>query len=405
MRTRLRSLLFVMLAAALSCKGSACRSEKRADIAPESAWLGPDPSAVTLDVGDIESLSIDYEHAGWDSVKRSVTIERRGGSYQAGGAAVDAAAMQALAGSLVALVPVDGPKHCNNHTDDYPHYLIRMRGTKGRVELQSSSNCRDAAPWNVVSGGRLYAQPSGQIGAALGPVIQAADKEMALRVRVERWPVFDWLAHGKPPPGVQVAEPFAEVLKRHAAASPVLKSAFPGMPLIAAGGWCYAEGNPTCRKLKGDVTVGLDDRFAVKTEAEIVDLDVKSLAPVPPGAAQKLAASKVWQAMLAITSKRPLVLYFYREDDCAQNKRSAEDLGLPRPTECRAWLTASNTTDGAWMRLSYLPALDVVWLGATGADLERRFLQAVGAGPDAIAKAGGPGRRYARLDGTLVEPK
>jgi hypothetical protein len=123
----------------------------------------------------IDRIAIHYSYIGWNSSDRKVVIVGDGKRYVADKVEVPAPLVTQLMASLTDLVPSDAPKSCDDHTDDYPIFDIVLATDQGEVHVSSSSNCRDFAPWNVVSGGVLYFQASGAFGRALAPMLTAVD--------------------------------------------------------------------------------------------------------------------------------------------------------------------------------------------------------------------------------------
>jgi hypothetical protein len=389
-----------LLALALVAAAPGCRKSERP--------LGPPPAApntVTLDLGDIQSVTIDYRHSGWGSRQRNFPIERKGDRWEADGTPVDAAAVQALAGAFDLLVPSDGLKSCNSHTDDYPHFAIQVRGAHGTAEVSSDSNCAELAPWNVVSGGRLFVQASGKIGRALDPLLRATKIPSAIQFGNEGALSFDYLSRRDAPKGVTLAEPFAAALVRRASASQVVLDAFPGRRVLDVSAWCTTEDNPACSRLEAHVTVALEDPFAIEVEATIDNFEVQRFAPAPKEMAATLASSKLYRALVASSSTRPLVLRWSEEKNCGQARRSAEDLGWRTPSKCGYWFTSAAAKEGAPPSLFYIPALQVAWVRHGEGAAERAFYQALGASERFPEDARTRGRTYVRLDGTFLDPK
>lgn len=63
-----------------------------------------------------------------------------------------------IVSALENATPSLGLHTCNNHTDDYPEYNVRilLKGDR-RVLLRSTSNCLKTLPWNVTDGKQLRA--------------------------------------------------------------------------------------------------------------------------------------------------------------------------------------------------------------------------------------------------------
>jgi hypothetical protein len=391
----------MMLLAIPACRKS---SEKPLPLPPPPEA----PSATTLDLGTIQSISIDYRHSGWGQTERKLTIESKGDRWEAFGAPIDSAVVRAFAAAFDQLVPSDGLKDCNSHTDDYPHFTIHVTGSRGAADLLSASNCRDYAPWNVVHDGRLYVQASGKLGKALDPLLRAGKIPSPTTFGNDGTLMFDYLTRRDPPKGVTVAESFAAQLLRRASASPVVADAFPGRRVLDVSAWCKREppvtDNPACARLEAHVTIAQDDPFALEVEATVDNLEVVRFAPVPKDLAAKLASSKLYRALAASSTTRPLVLHWNEEKDCRQARRAAEDLGWRTPPDCSYWYTAGAAKEGAPPRLFYISALQVAWIWHGEGAAERAFYDALGASErfpgDSKAQ-----RTYVRLDGTFVEPK
>lgn len=116
--------------------------------------------------------SITYVYKWWglaEPIFDMQSITRQGDGYVRGEAAVDAAHMASFLMTLRELYPTQQALSAINHTDDYPSWQVELLGTDGRrILLTSQSNAYPyGAPWNVMHNGRLYAQYSGSIGAAL----------------------------------------------------------------------------------------------------------------------------------------------------------------------------------------------------------------------------------------------
>jgi hypothetical protein len=381
------------------------------------------PNATTLDLGTIQSISVDFASdaisrapygPGIQHTERKFTMESKGDRWEAFGAPIDSAVVKALAGAFDQLVPSDGLKNCDSRSDDYPDFTIHVTGSRGAVDLLSTSNCRDCAPWNVVHNGKLYVQSSGKLGKALDPLLRAGKVPAATWFGKEGGLMFDYLSRRDPPKGVTtVAEPFQALLLRRASASPVVADAFPGRRVLGVSALCHREppetDNPACARLDALLTVALDDPFAVDVGATVDNFEVQRFAPVPTDMAAKLASSKLYRALAASSTTRPLVLSFTEEKDCNQARHAAEDLGWRTPPDCSFWYTAGAAEEGAPPSLFYIPTLQVAWILHGGGAAERAFYEALGASERFAGDSKPHGRTYARtyvrLDGTFVEPK
>jgi hypothetical protein len=400
MRTQGRVVLAVamMLLSAPACRKS---SEKPLPLPPPPEA----PNATKLDLGTLQSITVDYQHSGWGHTAHKFTIESKGDHWEAFGSPIDSSVVRALEGAFDQLVPSDGVKDCNSHTDDYPHFAIHVAGSRGAADLLSDSNCRDYAPWNVVQNGKLYVQASGKLGKALAPLLRAGKIPTATTFGNEAGLMFDYLRRRDTPKGVTVAEPFQAVLLRRASASPVVADTFPGQRVLDVSAWCHTDDNPECARLDAHVTVSQDGPFALEVEATVDNFEVQRFAPVPKDLAAKLASSKLYRALAASSTTRPLVLRWTEEKDCRQARRAAEDLGWRTPPDCNYWYTAGAAKEGAPPRLFYISALQVAWIWHGEGAAERAFYEALGASERFPSDSKAQARTYVRLDGTFVEPK
>jgi hypothetical protein len=368
--------------------------------------VGPPPApAVRIDLGAIESVEVTYHHSGWAVVDRRIRIDRGGEGWEAGGATVDPRAMRALAEAFDDLVPSDARKSCWDHTDDYPRIDVTIRGSAASVEASTRSNCSDFAPWNVVANGRLLVQASGRIGAALWPLLHALRDDIRGTAH-ERSPEFDWFDRRDLPDGGSLAPSFAEEGLRRARASALVADALGGAPVLGVTAYCNTEGNPTCRRLSGRIRVALADPFALEVDAELEDLEVTHVGSFPARDPRRLASSKLYAALVASSTTRPLALRWSDEKDCSQVARSAKDLGLEKPRDCGYWFTGAAASDGAPPAISFMSSLDLAWVrSGLGGEAERRFWRALGVADAAAIEHEGPRRRYVKLDGTMIAPK
>ena len=112
---------------------------------------------------------VEYVFKWWGLAKPIFDYQRlelSGGAYTAMTRTVPAKAVQALVQAINHLTPMPVMVEGLSHTDDYPSRAVELTGTDGqRILLLSGSTANpNAAPWNVLYNGKLYAQLDGGIG-------------------------------------------------------------------------------------------------------------------------------------------------------------------------------------------------------------------------------------------------
>lgn len=122
---------------------------------------------------DWQIQSIEYLYQWWglaDPVFNYQAITRTETGFEANGEPVAAALVNEFLGRLSNLHPSQAILVGQDHTDDYPSWVLEITGVDGqRIQLYSSSTANpNSAPWNVLSNGRLYAQYDGSMGEAIG---------------------------------------------------------------------------------------------------------------------------------------------------------------------------------------------------------------------------------------------
>lgn len=115
---------------------------------------------------------VEYVFKWWGLAKPIFDYQRlelSGSAYTAMTRTVPAQAVQALVQAINHLTPMPVMVEGLSHTDDYPSRAVELTGTDGqRILLLSGSTANpNAAPWNVLYNGKLYAQLDGGIGLAL----------------------------------------------------------------------------------------------------------------------------------------------------------------------------------------------------------------------------------------------
>ena len=160
-------LAFVFLGAGL---GFGCEAPEEEEVGQEQKKKVPADRA--------KRVEIKHQHAGDQAHKRvSYELAFVDGEYEFDGYPLDRAeAVSALQKSVENLTPSDSLKTCR-FAPTKPTFRITLPMGDERVELISTSQCKDWAPWNVIKGGKLYVQLDGSVGKALLPILQEINPE------------------------------------------------------------------------------------------------------------------------------------------------------------------------------------------------------------------------------------
>jgi hypothetical protein len=147
---------------------------------PAAPAAVPAPPAAPQPVHGIAHITIGYTYSSFHEDAKSYTIAWTNGAYRAGSRVIDTALVEGLYASLSDLRPSDRDLSCTSHFDDYPKYRVMLAGDdawNASIELASTSNCHDNAPWNVTRDGKRYAQFTGTAGRALRKLLAGVDPD------------------------------------------------------------------------------------------------------------------------------------------------------------------------------------------------------------------------------------
>jgi hypothetical protein len=114
-------------------------------------------------------VHIEYVYQWWglgDPVLDHQQVDYQDGNYVNGEAVVPPERIKEFLNAIARLHPTQSLLAANDHTDDYPSWMIEMTDQDGNHVLLASSSTANPgqAPWNVLYNGRLYAQYDGSLG-------------------------------------------------------------------------------------------------------------------------------------------------------------------------------------------------------------------------------------------------